>query len=152
VNKKGPFEVNFDKGKVNVLGTKFNVLTTPDEAAVKCFEGKVKVEVESNSAILVHGQGARKTRTGNFTEFEFKADNLPGTGEYRQIENSPLEEVCNTLSVFYDVKIINENVDLSRKFSGQMNQQNLDTALTMIFVPMDITFVRNQNTITIKNK
>ncbi|MCE3228034.1 MAG: hypothetical protein K0S32_2585 [Bacteroidetes bacterium] len=152
VNTKGAFEVDFANGKVNVLGTKFNVLTSSEEASVKCFEGKVKVEVENNSAVLVPGQGARKTKTGNFTEFEFKANILPGAGAFRNIENTPLEEVCNTLSVFYDVKIINENVDLSRKFSGQMNQQNLDTALTMIFVPMDITFVRNQSTITIKNK
>jgi ferric-dicitrate binding protein FerR (iron transport regulator) len=152
VNKKGPFEVDFKNGQVNVLGTKFNVLTTNDEAAIKCFEGKVKVEVESNSAILTQGMGARKTKTGNFSEFQFKADQLPGVSSYRQIENASLEEVCNTLSVYYDVQIVNENVDLNRVFSGQFVQTNIDTALTMIFVPMNISYKRNQNIITISNK
>jgi transmembrane sensor len=152
VNQKGAFEVNFDKGQVNVLGTKFNVLTTAAEVAVKCFEGKVQVKLDENPAILTPGRGIRKTGQTNAMPFEFTPDVLPGTGYYRVINNTPLEEVCNTLSVFYDVKIVNTNVDLKRSFSGQISQHNLDSALNMIFTPMDIAFKKENNTITISNK
>jgi ferric-dicitrate binding protein FerR (iron transport regulator) len=151
VNKKGAFEVEFENGRVNVLGTKFNVLTTKDEAAVKCYEGKVKVEIEKNSTILTAGHGVRSIQN-KFTEFDFAAERLPEIETYRQLENMPLRDVVNTLSVFYDVKIINENVDLNRTFTGQLNQQNLDSALTMIFSPMDIAYKKENNTVTIKNK
>jgi transmembrane sensor len=152
VNQKGPFEVDFKQGQVNVLGTKFNVLSTNTEAAVKCFEGKVKVALATSETILVPGQGVRKSELGEVSAFDFKAEALPAPGDYRQTENTPLLEVCNTLEVFYDVKIINENVDLDRKFTGGINQMNLDTALTMIFSPMDIAFKRENNTVTIRNK
>jgi ferric-dicitrate binding protein FerR (iron transport regulator) len=152
VNQKGAFEVNFERGQVSVLGTKFNVLATKEEAAVKCYEGKVEVKIDNAPAILTPGKGVRKTGVGGFSEFEFKAELLPVTGNYRLIENTPLEEVCNTLSVFYDVKIVNENVDMKRSFTGQINQNSLDSALTMIFTPMDIAFKKENNTITISNK
>lgn len=150
VNQKGPFEVDFENGQVNVLGTKFNVLTSGSESAVKCYEGKVQVKVENNSAVLTQGMGVRKSE-GQFSEFKFTAE-LPSSGSFRLMENMPLDEVCNTLSVFYDVKIVNENVDLNRKFSGSMSTVNVDTALTMIFSPMDISWKRENNTITIRNK
>jgi transmembrane sensor len=150
VNRKGAFEVDFAQGQVNVLGTKFNILTGPD-AAVKCYEGKVKVELEKNSAVLTQGMGVRKSEKGGFSQFTF-TEELPSAGSYRLIQNAPLDEVCNTLSVFYDIKVINENVDLNRKFSGSMSLVNVDTALTMIFSPMDIEWKRESNTVTIKNK
>jgi transmembrane sensor len=152
VNQKGAFEVNFDQGQVNVLGTKFNILTTKGEAAVKCFEGKVEVKIDNEPTILTPGKGIRKNGLNKFDSFEFRPDVLPGIENYRLIENASLEEVCNTLSVFYDIKIVNNNVDLKRTFSGQINQNNLDSALVMIFTPMGIDFNKENNTVTISNK
>lgn len=152
VTRKGNFEVNYNGGVVRVLGTKFNILSGTDISTVKCFEGKVQVEMQEEKVELGAGDGVRKTPQGKAGKFHFEPTEAAATQGETRFENAPLREVCSSLSLYYDVKIIAGNIDLDRSFTGRFTQSNLDTALTMVFAPMSISYRHEGGTVYLENK
>ncbi|HEY9125317.1 MAG TPA: FecR domain-containing protein, partial [Bacteroidales bacterium] len=53
VNKGSRFEVQTSQNKVSVMGTKFNVFSRPGYFEVKCYEGKVAVDIKGSSQVIL---------------------------------------------------------------------------------------------------
>jgi transmembrane sensor len=152
VNQKGDFVVNYNAGSVHVLGTKFDVLAGEDIASVKCFEGKVEVEMSGEKSVLGPGNGTRKINKGKIENFSFENNSPLEISTETRFENTPLHEVCASLSLYYDISIDKGNASLDRNFTGRFTKSNLDTALAMVFDPMGIAVSKDGKTITLRNK
>ncbi|HYG51485.1 MAG TPA: FecR domain-containing protein [Flavobacteriales bacterium] len=151
VHQKGKFRVSYDGGRVNVLGTQFSVQHKNNFTSVKCYEGKVRVEIGSKNTALTTGQGVRSIN-GEVKNFDFNASDIDPLSTTTTFEDAPLEEVCNALSIHFGVKFEGNRIDFSRNFTGIYKNTSLDTALRMVFDPMGISYTRKGNTVFLENK
>lgn len=152
VTKKGNFEVAYNRGTVHVLGTKFTILAGEEIASVKCYEGKVEVAGNNDKIILIKGEGARYGLTGEIEKYTVPAAMSEESADQASFENAPLDEVCSALELYYEVKFKKESIDMKRNYTGSYSLSNLDTALRLVFDPMNIAYVKNGNTILLQNK
>jgi transmembrane sensor len=151
VRRKGAFEVVLPAGKINVTGTQFNVLANDSVTAVRCYEGRVEVTAGGKMTVLTAGQGVRVVDHA-VSSFAFDpADNDPNSTSVT-VENITLEEVCVSLSVQYGVTFKPGSVDLGRSFTGTIRKDDLQTALALIFEPMQINYVIRGNEILLENR
>lgn len=142
VRQKGEFKVVFHQGEVEVLGTRFNILSGSSISSIKCFEGTVKVvdNYRQQSQILSPGKGLRIQDSGAMQLYETSEkvpDWLAGSSSFKE---APLSEVINALTIQYDVVFDSGDIDLNRKYSGKFIHSDLDTALDMVFTPMRIKY------------
>jgi transmembrane sensor len=142
VNKKGPFAVLFNQGEVNVLGTKFNVLSGTSLAIVKCFEGKVAVSSQKDGKEILTAGKAAKVYTDSTSAVYEIADKMPDWINGESIfTDTPLLEVINALSIQFNTQFdIKDEKELNRKFTGKFIHTDLETALSMVFPPMNIPY------------
>jgi ferric-dicitrate binding protein FerR (iron transport regulator) len=152
VVRKGNFEVQYGQGNVRVLGTKFDILSSGEHTSVKCFEGKVEVVNAKENTVIEKGQGVRYNTESKMEKFVVNEDPQNTVSGGHRFDNAPLNEVCTSLSLFYGIKIVPENVDMNRNFSGRYSLTGLDTALKLVFDPMSIDYRKEGNTVFIKNK
>lgn len=142
VTKKGPFKVQFDRGEINVLGTRFSVMAGKDLATVKCYEGKVAV---SNSTlaqqVLTAGMAIRLSGVSEIDRFNISNNEPDWKSGENIFTDAPLVEVINALSIQFNVPFeIDNAIRLDRKFTGKFVHSDLDTALKMVFAPMGINY------------
>jgi ferric-dicitrate binding protein FerR (iron transport regulator) len=150
VKKGDGFEVHTTLGKVQVLGTKFNVKNREDYFEVACYQGKVQFEeAESKTkTILVQGQKVIKTASGFDQE---TITNLQPTwleGE-SIFTNTPLHLVLRELEIQFGITFEMNGVDINDKFTGGFVHDNLDTALTTVLVPMGIQYTLGKDNKTV---
>lgn len=147
VQVHGPFQVQFEGGQVDVLGTRFLVSENGVQAAIECFEGRVKVSSGSQNQIIEALQSAeissdREIIVGSSTEIE------EGELNYKQ---APLRRVFNELERYFGVRVNAEGVDLERRFSGAVALNSLDQALIAVCVPMNLSHRAQGSTIFVRN-
>lgn len=152
VKKGATFSVHSDNGSVNVLGTQFNVKTNPSYFEVLCFEGKVQVKNNQETAILTQGVSFRKienkaTEKGSFTKT--KPNWIDGESSFN---NTPLQFVLKELEKQYQIKISSTNIDINTLFTGTFTNKNLDLALQTICAPLAIQFTINDATVVLSKK
>jgi ferric-dicitrate binding protein FerR (iron transport regulator) len=138
VTKGSKFTVLTDQGSVQVLGTSFNV-NTRDGLKVDCITGKVKVENQnSSSVILTPGKGVHFQKQ-NVNPYEFTGDKVVQwkTGIF-PFENTKLENVFAELERQYDIKIEAEKSIRDKIYNGFFDKTNLDNALYSICWPMNL--------------
>tara|TARA_B110000211_G_C14091373_1_gene559342 strand:- start:7215 stop:8108 length:894 start_codon:yes stop_codon:yes gene_type:complete len=137
INVKGQFEVEINNGTINVLGTKFDVLTNDEYNIVKCFEGKVGVKTLKIDEIIVKGQGVdSENRMFNIVE---RGANW--TSDYTKFVNAKLVEVLGALSLKHGFQIDYKSIKIDqKKFTGQFSNLDADLALKMVFKPLGITY------------
>lgn len=142
VVKKGPFEVKFEQGTVDVLGTRFSVMAGKDISSVKCYEGTVKVESpEGQDYILTKGKGVRLFVSNATPDtFHVMEPTIPWTEGESSFQNTPLVEVINELIIQFNVSFDVHQIDLNRRYTGKFLHSDLKTALNMVFTPMGIQY------------
>jgi transmembrane sensor len=126
VRKKGGFEVNF--------------------------AGKVEVDLGSEKINLEKGNGVRKLISTQSEKYNLTEEVYQPEQKEIHFNNTPLAEVCASLSLFYNVSIITNDINLNRNFTGLYKISNLDTALFMVFEPMGISFKHEGSSVILKNK
>lgn len=140
VQKGSTFSVNSDNGNVNVLGTQFNVKTNPSYFEVLCYEGKVQVQNNDDTAILTQGLSFRKIENNSSENGAFinsKPNWLDGESSFN---NTPLKFVLLELEKQYQVKITSSKIDVNTLFTGTFTNKNLNLALQTICAPLAIQF------------
>jgi transmembrane sensor len=143
VTKKGSFTVDFNEGKVSVLGTQFDITSQDERAYVRCYEGKVKVENKAQaSEILEKGQGVSFSANEKPVRENFNAEMPVWKMKDAYFENTSVGEIISQLSVQFNVKFETGSVDLNRKYTGIYVKDDLDLALKTIFQPMEISYER----------
>lgn len=154
VTKGSTFEVITPTGKVTVLGTSFNVFARNGELEVACKTGKVQVSIPD------------KAFTENISPGEavlFKSDTvkkvsyLPNLiGKWNQGEfyfnEKELTDVIDELQRQFDIDI-KVTDSINQKFTGFFTTSDLETALEMVCLPLDLSFekIGDQNFVIRKN-
>ncbi|HAQ18259.1 MAG TPA: hypothetical protein DCR40_03385 [Prolixibacteraceae bacterium] len=153
VQKGNPFVVETKQGKVEVLGTTFNVYSRNNELNVACLTGKVKVTVNGQNVIIEEGEkaelisGTLKKTTNILTE------KMAGwrSGEFH-FENMPLISIFEEIERQFNVRITTTGLE-NRYFTGDFSNKNLTETLETVCLPMKLDYeITNGNQIGIKPK
>jgi ferric-dicitrate binding protein FerR (iron transport regulator) len=142
VAKGNTFEVKTSKGLVTVVGTEFNVKQRDDYFEVQCFEGIVKVTSESHSETLLAGDTFRLLNN-KFSQDKTTATQPEWTQNQSRFKAIPFKAVIAELQRQYDIKIIVEDVNEDRLFTGGFEHNKIENALLSVTQPMDLSYKTN---------
>ena len=132
------FQVITPNGKVEVVGTQFNVRAWGKGLAVECYEGKVSVSNGQEQTLIEVGQAIR-IENGNMGEVESIEHRTPfWTLDFSKFDNEVLEEVLTELGRQYAVEI--KQPLLNRNFSGSFTHTHLEEALEQVCKPMGLRY------------
>lgn len=150
VRKKGAFKVNTSYGEISVLGTSFNIKSRQNDFQVFCFTGKVEVKVNTEIFELVKGEGVRKNKNGVFEKFKdqtlLKPHWLNNESVFYEV---PYKEVISEFERQYDLKIKVKGLNEELIFTGAFSNQNLNSAIKSITLPLNLKYQKDGNVITI---
>ncbi len=153
VAKGSKFDVNTKMGTVTVLGTQFNVNQRNDYFEVKCFEGLVSVTIDEKSTKLKPGETIRLLN-GMVQQNNTSLSGPSWMNGKSNFESVPFELVLKEFERQYDVKVLIQDFDTSKVFSGSFTNNNKSLALKSITQPFKLNFEDQGNTIkmfTFKN-
>ena len=114
-----PFQIELPgKGKVEVLGTRFNVRTNNDATSILVRDGKVRYtpDQKTNGVLLTGGDKAvyqpkhaeiRLSKVRTFNELAWQTGGL-------EFVRTPLNDVIADLEIFYDVSINLQNSEMGQ--------------------------------------
>lgn len=152
VKKGSTFSVNSENGSVHVLGTQFNVKTNPSYFEVLCYEGKVQVKNNSETAILTKGLSFRKIEKNNSEKGAFINTKPNWVNGESSFNKAPLHFVLAELEKQYQVKIDSSTIDLNTLFTGTFTNKNLNLALQTICAPLSIQFTVTDKKVVLSKK
>ncbi|MEZ4828163.1 MAG: FecR domain-containing protein [Bacteroidia bacterium] len=147
VAKGKTFTVNAQSGKVEVLGTKFNVKARNRHEVVTCFEGKVRVSPASGSETrdLSGGMGVKIIDQTRLSDFSFVNVNKPGWTEgMLAFDEVPFREVVEELERQYGVSV--DFPEIEALYTGAFFDNDLENALLLVCEPMGLSFVIEDST------
>ncbi len=140
VAKGQKFDVITNDGIVSVLGTQFNVKQRGSYFEVTCYEGLVAVTHNGKTRTLKPQQVFKKIDGKLFAnERENTAQPSWLRGE-SSFDGVPLKHVISEFENQYNQKIIIDNIDTSRLFTGSFTHKNLDLALQSVTIPLNLGY------------
>ena len=152
VEKGATFEVETTLGTVRVLGTEFNVRQRNGLFQVRCFEGRVAVEVLGQTTELTPGQGLRLLGE-EVSTFEHDAMAPSWLDQQSQFEALPYRYVVAELERQYKITIQYPQDLQNELFTGGFSHRSLDAALRAIAVPMELEVASStQASVTFKKR
>ncbi len=105
-DEKKPFIVHLIHGKLEVLGTEFNIQTTNQKTEIWVAEGKVKVTY-NNKEYLLQMNDKIVIDDNQVTESK---NTIPNPDSWRnkmlKFENNSLKQVMQSISAYYDVTLL----------------------------------------------
>lgn len=141
VEKGSSFVVTTRNGKVEVLGTAFEVSEFADGFQVICYEGKVKATFRNAPPVIVNGGEGYLYYRGRWeAETELPGESPPWLQNESGFINAPLAQVIRTLESEFDLTIITGSINTDRRFTGSFPNHNLNLALKIVFEPLGITY------------
>ena len=152
VEKGSDFKVITSEGTIEVLGTKFIVISQKEYLEVQCYEGKVRVNANEEQVVLTSTNAYRTIKDISET-WDF--GNPKPTWLYGEstFTNTPLKQVITALENEFDIQFIEGNISVDKRFSGSFTHSDLKLALKTVFVPMEISFTFNgENSIALVQK
>ncbi|MEO1259367.1 MAG: FecR domain-containing protein [Bacteroidota bacterium] len=151
--KKGQtFVVLTEQGKVSVVGTQFNVFARDNELDVKCTEGRVQVfnQKESEKVLVRAGEqvsvinGKMQKRKGiDFTPKWFRGESV--------FQSAPRKKVFKEIERQFGVVVLGDGLK-EELFSGKFVNDDLDKALRMVTVPMNLKYEVKADTVRLWKK
>ncbi|WP_291908035.1 FecR family protein [Chitinophaga sp. CB10] len=113
-NPGQPFIVALGRTEVKVLGTRFTVNYVPDSAILEVHvsSGKVMVIDHARADSVVLTEGMLLQQDAARQDFRVAAHIIDPVQKALVFENVPLEEVLQTITVLYDVRIVVEDTAL----------------------------------------
>lgn len=137
VNPGEAFIVSTPLGKVEVLGTRFNVLGRTQQFQVYCTEGKVQVDYNNKRYVLEAGQGIRPlSETTVYKHQKAEAEWANGASQF---ENRPLPFVFDELERQYGIEIRYTGLS-GRRYTGRFPHNDLENALSIVCSAMNLSF------------
>ncbi len=148
--KKGKrFTVQTQQGKVEVVGTQFNVFARDRELEVKCTEGKVQVTNPAGTERILLATGEQ------ITVLEGRMQQRQGLTHYpnwfkgeSSFRSAPLAKVFGEMERQFGVVVMVDSV-VGRTFSGKFVHQDLEKALRMVCGPMGLEWTVAGDTVRI---
>jgi transmembrane sensor len=152
VEKGRKFQVNTPLGKVEVLGTSFNVRARNKHFSVACLSGKVRVSTSKNACLLTPGQSTGAIDNARLSEpatVEVNESAAWREGRFYFRETS-LSEVFEELQRQYDIRIQTSPAIARRVTTTYFETSNLDSALFKVCWPMRLESVRKGKVVLIR--
>ncbi|MBA4411053.1 MAG: FecR domain-containing protein [Bacteroidota bacterium] len=153
VQKGNPFMVETRQGKVEVLGTTFNVYSRNNELNVSCLTGKVQVTANGQNVIIEAGEKAELI-SGTLQKTSNAVDEKVAgwrNGEFH-FESMPLISIFEEIERQFNVTITTTGLE-NRYFTGDFSNKNLTETLETVCLPMKLDYeITNGNQIGIKPK
>jgi len=146
VEKGSSFQVETDLGKIEVLGTSFNVFARENKFEVVCETGKVRVSLNGNiaSVILSPGEKCYLEKKKLQKQKRNKKSNQWIDGLYH-FEGDELKEVIAEMERQFNVSFETSDIDLTELYSGFFSKLSLDKALESVFWTLGIEFEKSQD-------
>lgn len=142
VKKGKPFQVSFPGGKLQVLGTEFNVIAySPDDIRVDCATGKVKVALNNQHITLTRGQGVH-LRDGEL-KGPYTIDQAEIERRLRGIytwDEEPLDEIFTYLGNRFGYTVSMDPSLQKRNFKGTFTLNSLQQSLEILSEAMQINY------------
>lgn len=138
------FVVKTDYGKIEVLGTVFNVKTGDQLLEVSCFEGLVRVTNDENKVELEANEAVRFDH-GSMTEFTLKTNQPDWKMGYTEFNDIPLNEVITSLNSRYGSQIQLPSEYENQHFTGRFVNNDFEKAIKMVFNPIGISYTLGEN-------
>ncbi|WP_378187101.1 FecR family protein [Aquimarina sp. W85] len=144
------FEVLTDAGTISVLGTKFNVKNRNNFFEVHCFEGMVHVRYKNGYTENLSAGNSLRIIDGIIT-FETSLDKSPQwINKISNFKNVPFAEVIKEFERQYKVKLIVQDVDTQRGFTGDFMHNDVEEGLKSITLPFNLSYrIDNEGNIVI---
>lgn len=152
VAKGQKFDVVTSDGIVSVLGTQFNVKQRLNYFEVTCYEGLVAVTHKEKIVKLYPGYTFKfinGKQIANEKESTIAPSWLNGESNFKSV---PLSHVISEFENQYNLKVTIDNIDSTRLYSGSFTHKNLDLALKSITLPLNLSYSKSGNIITLKRE
>lgn len=157
VRRGSNFTVNTANGKVEVLGTSFNVRSRAEDFEVSCKTGKVRVTefLSETKQILTPGLKT-KIKSGALIEpLETKISNVDlwRSGEYF-LESTSIKEGLEELERIFNVSIVQDlsEAELDRAGTWDFDKNNLSESVQSITQTMGFSFEIAGDSVLIKQR
>ncbi|WP_220092312.1 FecR family protein [Aequorivita sp. CIP111184] len=145
VKKGNKFSVKTVEGIVSVLGTQFNVFARDGFFEVACYEGLVSVAF-NDTLVKVPAGSKIQIKNGKLAINEATKNPSPvWLSNESNFENTLLPIVLNEVERQYPIKVILEDIDSEKRFTGSFTHENLDLALKAICEPLQLNYNINKN-------
>jgi ferric-dicitrate binding protein FerR (iron transport regulator) len=149
VEKGSNCSVETINGSVEVLGTKFIVISQEAYLEVQCYEGKVRVNSNDKQTILNPTNAFRAINTASET-WNFTNQNPTWLHGESSFTNTPLKQVISALENQFETKFNLSNIDTNKRFTGSFTHSDIKLALKTVFVPMNISFTfKGENSVVL---
>ncbi|WP_299548757.1 FecR domain-containing protein [Seonamhaeicola sp.] len=155
-NSEQPFIVKTDNMNIEVLGTKFNVSSYPEDPSINTVlvEGSVSINSDKNknNTILKPGHKADwKKQSGKVLVNNVDTSIYTAWIEGRIVfEHMPFENILVKLERHYDISITNNNLDLAKEtFTASFDIESIEQVLKAFSKNYHFTYTINQDQITI---
>lgn len=153
VIKGSRFQVETSSAKTSVLGTVFNVYARKGITAVNCIEGRVKVVSNKSKQEVILNMGDETKTKGGEMERSIKVNYSNQRVAWTQgdfyFSNTPINNVIEELERQFDVDIFIDG-DTNRFYTGYFSNKNLNNALELVCLPMNLNWQVNGNIIILK--
>ncbi|TCK67927.1 FecR family protein [Winogradskyella wandonensis] len=147
VEKGKRFDVRTEFGTVSVLGTEFNVFSRDSVFKVACYEGLVQVSYNNNSIKLPAGT-AFMLSSGKGVKSDIAITEPHWLKNMSVFDNASFDAVVKELEKQYNIKI-QYPANLSLRFTGAFEHDNLENALKSISKPLNLTYIIEPNNMVI---
>lgn len=152
VKKGSNFKVETGNGMVQVLGTEFNVNSSPDYFEVQCYSGKVKVTNKVKSeTLLTKGRSVRSIKDIN-EEITFNPEDAFWLNGISSFNKAPLYRVILALENQFNIKIENSEGYRHERFTGNFKNDDRKIALETVLSAMNIEYSISENTVILIKK
>lgn len=153
-NPTHPFLVKTRKQQVEVLGTHFNINSYPDENVIKTtlLEGKVKVSIPGNAAILKPNQQSLINETNTIDVKEVNPNDVVAWTKGNFLFNAEdIQSIMNKLSRWYDIEVDYDGEVTKELYYGDISRfKNLSEVLNMLEKAGGVHFKIEGRRITVK--
>lgn len=150
VKKGDEFIIKTKNGSVEILGTKLNIFSRGNNFWVSCISGKIRVSANNQQQIITPGELVKLTSAG-FVKSHSKT--IIKTISWRDglfhFEDTGLNTIFDELERQFDVSIQFKG-DGNRKATIDFSNENLNEALDVICLPMELSYeIKTRNKIII---
>lgn len=144
-----------ERGKIKVLGTRFNIMAYADEPAIHTtlVQGAVQVARGKERVVLKPGQQASMNPSQNPGKIKIKKADIAATLAWKDdlfvFHQTKLKEVLRQLTRWYDIDIV-YNGNGNARLNGMISRKaSLSAVLDMLKITSNLKFKREGNTITV---
>lgn len=145
VAKGADFIVETSKGKVQVLGTKFNVKDRDNMFFIECFEGRVEVKSESNdSSVILNRNNSVLFLDGRYESIQNISNQLPDWKmNVSRFKDTETTFVFKEMERQFAIDINNKAA--VQQFSGIFSHSDIEKALDDVCRPLGLKYKLSSN-------